>query len=405
MQTLYEISGKLIGSVSANFVRGLYTQIDWQQRLSEITGARGVGKTTLMLQKAKELFTADPQSVLYISLDDPYFFSNSLLETADYFYKYGGLYMFIDEVHKYPAKHPGHDWSAELKNIYDLYPSLKVVYSGSSVIQLFKGNGDLSRRKNTYNLQGLSFREYMIFNKVFKTHILSLEDITNNHIEISRDIISGFKIWPHFNEYLKQGYYPFYKENPAQYFQRLKNIVNVIIETDIPAVSDINYMTIGKIKKLLAILASSVPYTPNLKNLSENLNITDLRTLHKYLNLLEKSELISLINTRSRGNKTLQKPDKVYLNNTNLMFALQQDIIETGTIREVFFCNQLMYAHHISYPKSGDFLVNNKYTFEIGGKNKTMKQISNTENAFLAIDDIEVGFANRIPIWLFGFLY
>lgn len=405
MQNLYEISNKLINKVKTGFKRSLYAEIDWRQRLIEITGARGVGKTTLMLQKAKELFDKDPSAVIYISLDDAYFFNNSIIDTAGQFQKYGGKYMFIDEVHKYPAKHKTYDWSAELKNIYDRYPELSITYSGSSIIELYKGHGDLSRRKTSYKLNGMSFREYLKMNNTLKLPAITLQDLIHKNPMISADISDKIKILPHFRNYLSTGYYPFYNENPEQYNQRIKNIINVILEVDIPSITEINYDTTGKIKTMLAVLSTSVPYTPNLTKLSDSLQIGDLRTMYKYFYFLEKAELITLLSSNAKANKLFQKPEKIYLNNTNLINAISPGKNETGTIRETFFLNQVHYLHEINYPKKADFIINNKYTFEIGGKNKTEKQIKNIENSYVVQDDIEIGFANKIPLWLFGFLY
>ncbi|MBS4013953.1 MAG: AAA family ATPase [Bacteroidetes bacterium] len=405
METLFEVSNRLINNVVLEFKRSIHENINWNQRLIEINGSRGIGKTTLMLQRANELSEKDKQSVIYVALDDSYFFNNSITETAENFFKYGGKYMFIDEVHKYPAKYKGHDWSAELKNIYDLNPELNIVYTGSSIIELHKGNGDLSRRKSSYTLNGLSFREYLEMNNLLKHPILSLNDILDNHLPICNEIATKTKILPHFQNYLLNGFYPFYNEAPENYFQRIKNVINAILEVDIPSVTDITFETTGKIKKLLSVLASTVPYVPNLTNLSANLNITDLRTLYKYLGFLEKAELISFLNSESKGNKIFQKPEKIFLNNTNIIYALTGLSSDKGTLRETFFCNQLKHSHELSYPKSGDFLVDKKYVFEIGGKNKTKKQIREIEKSFIAIDNAETGFANKIPLWLFGFLY
>jgi len=405
MQNLYEISNKLISKVKPGFKRSLFAEIDWQQRLIEITGARGVGKTTLMLQKAKELFDQNPAAVIYISLDDVYFFNNSMIETAEQFQKYGGKYMFIDEVHKYPAKHKTYDWSAELKNIYDRYPELSITYSGSSVIGLYKGHGDLSRRKTSYKLNGMSFREYLEMNNTLKVPAITLQDVIDKNPVISADISDKIKILPHFRNYLSTGYYPFYNENPEQYNQRIKNIMNVILEVDIPSITEINYDTTGKIKTMLAVLSTAVPYTPNLTKLSDHLQIGDIRTLYKYFYFLEKAELITLLNSNAKANKLFQKPEKIYLNNTNLINTISPGKNETGTIRETFFLNQLHYLHEINYPKKADFIINNRYTFEIGGKNKTGKQIRDIEDSYVVQDDIEIGFSNTIPLWLFGFLY
>lgn len=404
MQQLHEISNRLLKSTDINFKRSLYNQIDWNDKLIEIKGARGVGKTTLMLQKAKEISDTG-KSVLYISLDIPYFYKNQLFETAEEFFKYGGQYLFIDEVHKYPQKQKKIDWAQELKNIYDTIPDLFVIYSGSSVLQLYQSQGDLSRRKSSYFLNGLSFREYLQFYKKINYKTVTFKEIINNHQDISNEIIRKIKILPEFNNYLQTGYYPFYAENSEKYFERLTEVINVVIETDIPYVSDISYETLHKLKQLLSAVASTVPYSLNLSDISSKLYITDQRTLIKYFNLLEKAELINTLGANVIGNKILNKPQKIYLNNTNLSFAIDKDNIQIGIQRETFFLNQLRYLHKVNYPKTGDFIIDNKFTFETGGKNKDKKQIKNIENAYLATDNIEIGFANRIPLWLFGFLY
>lgn len=405
MQHLYETSAKLIKETPLSFKRGLFHKIKFPQKLIEITGSRGVGKTTMMLQMAKEIYAESPEKVLYFSLDDAYFFNHSITETAEQFEKYGGEYLFIDEVHKYPAKHKNFDWSSELKNIYDLHSKLNVTYSGSSIIKIYKGQGDLSRRKSSYTLNGFSFREYLEFNNIFEYSTISLAEIINNNITLSSDISDKIKILPHFKDYLSNGYYPFYNENPQQYINRIKSVINVILETDIPSVADINYDTIGMIKIMLAALSTAVPYTPNISKLSYNLQISDTRTMYKYFYFLEKAELISLLNTSAKANKKFQKPDKIYLNNSNLIKALTPNKSETGTIRETFFHNQLNYLHKINYPKKADFIVDDKYIFEIGEENKTSKQIKDLKNAYIVKDDIEIGFTNQIPLWLFGFLY
>jgi len=405
MQKLFEASNRLLINQSSQFKRSLYHRINWDQRLIELRGSRGVGKTTLMLQKAQGYFLENSQEVLYITLDDIYFFDHTIVETAEEFIQYGGKYLFIDEVHKYPEKKKGHDWSAELKNIYDLLPGIRVFYSSSSMIELYKGNGDLSRRKSSYALNGLSFREYLEYTGVLKYDLISLNSILNEHVQIASDITSQIKILPHFKNYLQQGYFPFFKEEKEQYLQRIKNIINVILEVDIPSITDIKFDTIGKLKKLLAALATTVPYTPNLSELSSNLSISDLRTLYKYLNFIETAELIRLINSNVKGNKILQKPEKILLNNTNILYALSNKQPEIGTIREIFFSNQLAYLYSLYYPKKGDFIVDETFTFEVGGKNKKSKQIQAIPNAFIAMDEVEIGSQNKIPLWLFGFLY
>jgi len=406
MQRLIERQNRLIKSVSLDFKRSLYQRIDWSSRLVEIKGARGVGKTTLLLQRVKEL-KAENKQVLYVSLDDPYFFQNSLYDLVDDFYKYGGTHLFIDEVHRYPEKVKNLDWSVELKNIYDSFPDMNIVYSGSSILELYQGEGDLSRRKISYLLNGLSFREYLELKKVYTFEIYPFNKIISEHEKIAEKISSEIKILPHFQDYLEGGFYPFFRETKqqAKYYERLQAVVNLIIENDITSVTGIKYETTAKLKKLLALIATSVPYTSKMKFLSDQLNISDYKTLLKLLDYLEKSELIILLHSKAKGKKILHKPEKIYLNNSNLLFVLGQTDVAKGTIRETFILNQLNYLFNVKYPKTCDFLVDDKYYLEVGGKTKTKKQLGDKEEAFVVADDIEIGFGNKIPLYLFGFLY
>lgn len=405
MTELFQISNNLINHVSQDFKRFLYRQVDWNARLVEINGARGTGKTTLLLQKAFELMRTDADSVLYTTLEDPFFYNNNLIDLADEFRKLGGRYLFLDEVHRYPAKNPGSDWSAELKIIYDRYPGLKVYYTGSSLLRIYKGKGDLSRRKTTYNLPGLSFREYLYFTGVLDFNALSLDDILKNNIKLTTEILNKTGvIIPHFRNYIKTGYFPYYLESQEHYLSRLKDVITVILENDIPSVSEIPFETVLKLKKLLGLIASGVPFTPNLTNLKKELFIADQRTLLRYFSLLEKAELIYNLRKESRENQLLRKPDKILPDNTNLTYCFNANP-DTGTLREIFLVRNLRVHHVVTVPAKGNFLVDGTYTFEAGGKNKTMKQIQHTENAFLALDDIETGHGRTIPLWLFGFLY
>ncbi len=402
---LYESSSKLIRHVDTKFKRYLLSRIEWKSRLIEVKGARGVGKTTLMLQRAKILEMEQKNSTLYISLDDPYFYSKSIIETAEEFYKTGGKHLFIDEVHKYPSKHKGFDWSTEIKNIYDKYPELHVTYTGSSILNIYKGQGDLSRRKVSYTLQGMSFREYLIFGSILNFPQLTLEEILSNHCEITLDIANKVRPIKHYRDYIETGYYPFYKEAPTHYFERLKSIISVVLELDIPAITDISFESTVKMKKLLAVIASSVPFVPNLSNLKSELYITDHRTLLKYINYLEKAGLVNILAKEAHGKQLLRKPDKLYLENTNLLQCFNIAEPSKGTLRETFFMNQFSESSQLTFPAKGDFLVNNEFVIEIGGKNKTAKQLKGIDSAYFALDDIETGYANRIPLWLFGFMY
>ncbi len=403
MQYLTEISNRLILNTDIRHIRPLYDKINWEQRLIEIKGSRGVGKTTLLLQYAKEKQSAGEQ-VLYASMDNAWFFKHKLTELADEYFKYGGKYLLLDEVHKYPHKEQGLDWSQELKNLYDSYPGLFIVYTGSSILQLYRGIGDLSRRKSTYRMFGLSFREYLNYNNVAKFDMVSFTDLIQNHMLIAREVMEKIRILPHFKEYLIHGYYPFSKQAGDQYFDQLNDVINVIVETDIPSVSEISFETSSKLKKLFFLLAESVPYSPNLSKLSGQLHIADPRTLLKYLNYLEKAELIQTLGAKAAGNQVLNKPDKIYLDNTNLMYALSPGTVNDGTVREVFAVNQLKQLYQISYPPKGDLIVNQQYVLEIGGKNKKGKQVAGVSDAYIASDNIESGFGKNIPLWLLGFL-
>jgi predicted AAA+ superfamily ATPase len=405
MNDIFEYSNSFIKKAKLDFKRYLFPRINWNSRLIEILGARGVGKTTLMLQKARLLNEEVPNQAVYLSLDDKLMFTHSIVDIAEKLDQYGVKYLFLDEVHKYPPKHKGYDWSAEIKNAYDRYPDIKIIYSGSSVLKIYKGHGDLSRRKSSYRLAGLSFREHLALNEIAEFEVIQLDDLLPGHQEISEKITRNIKIIPHFRDYLKSGYFPFYKEDPASYFDRLVSILNVIIETDIPAVSDISFETSLKLKKLLAAIASTVPYVPNLLKIRQELFIADQRTLLKYLDFLEKAEVLSTLSQKAKGNKIMQKPDKIYLGNTDYSYCLHMKKEEMGTIRETFFNSQLGVDHELRIPGKGDFLVDGEYTFEIGGKSKTAKQIQEIPGAYIVLDNVENGVFNRIPLWLLGFLY
>ncbi len=405
MEIIFEQSQRSIAAINTAFYRSLYDKADWNCRLIEINGARGVGKTTLLLQRAHEIAKEAPNKVLYMSLDDPYFYNHSIIDSADYFSKYGGTFLFLDEVHKYPSKQKNYDWSAEIKIIYDRYSELNVVYSGSSVLQLHKGHGDLSRRKCSYNLPGMSFREYVNWRNEINIPAFSLEEIIARHQEIAGEITKELKILPFFDSYLQHGYYPFYHEGPEHFCGRLKDTINVILEQDLQAVAAFSMENHYKLKKLLAILSESVPFTPNLTQLRSELFIADHRTLLNYLHALEKAELLITLDKYAKGMKKLHKPSKVFLNNTNLLHCLYQDKPNQGNMRETFFYNQVHQMHLVNYPEKGDFLVDSRYVFEVGGKNKSNTQLQEVPDSFRAIDGIETGFGNKIPLWLLGFLY
>ena len=398
MENLYTTFYHLLSRTNSGFVRYLYPKIRWNNRLVAITGARGTGKTTMILQHIKKTFGDAPKEALYVSLDNIYFSNNRLLDLAHDFDKMGGKYLFLDEVHKYE------NWSIEIKNIYDSLPGLKVVFTGSSMLEIYKGKADFSRRVAHYTLNGLSFREFLMFEKGLDFPVLELENLLDNHIAIASRINSEMKPLPLFQQYLKEGFYPYYKEDSEIYLDRLLHTVNVILETDLPAIERIEMQTIKKIKQLLYLIAQRVPFTPNIKELSEVLEVSR-KSLLTYLIYLEKAQLVGLLQQDVSGLKTLTKPEKIYLDNSNLAFALETEKPDTGNIRETFFFNQLKTVSKVISGGKPDFKINNKYSIEVGGKNKGHEQITGIQNAYLALDNLEYGFMNKIPLWLFGMLY
>lgn len=396
MQELLDASRRMVEATPTTFHRYLAAAIDWRDRLICIEGARGTGKSTLMRQRLKEAFGAGGKAV-YLSLDDLWFAANPFMDAVKWFDAHGYTHLFIDEAHQMP------NWQALLKNVNDQFPALSVVYSGSSILQLAKAKGDLSRRQAVYALKGLSFREYLEFEGALTTPALALEDVLARHREIAGDVVGGLKVLPLFEGYLKRGYYPFYKETFALYEQRICETVNKALESDWPAVADVSVATIRKAKKMLMVLAASVPQQPNMSRLYRELE-TERNTGLKILEALDKSALLALVPPKGETLKNLSKPEKIYCENTNLMYALTPQA-DVGTARETFFCNQLRTGHDVAYPWAGDFLVDEHYLFEVGGKGKGFAQIKGAADAYVVADDTELGLGNKIPLWLFGFLY
>ena len=397
MESLFIISDRLVQHTSTDFIRYLYNDVAWNNRLIGIIGAKGTGKSTLMLQRIKLNFP-DKSKALYVSLDNTWFAKHSLLELVRDFYHLGGTHLFLDEVHKYPS------WSIEVKNIYDSYPTLRIVFTGSSMLEIFNASVDFSRRAIVYELKGLSFREFLKYENKIELPVFSLNNILKEHRAIASEIGSKIKIFPEFNKYLEYGYYPYYKENIITYPIQVEQSVNKTLYEDLPAIENIEYATILKIKKLLGTIAEMVPFTPNIAHLSASIEI-GRHALVKYLYLLDKAGLILCITEQNQTLQTLSKPQKVYLENTNIVHSLAFQNINIGNVRETFFANQLRARHKVHTAKQGDFTIDGNVVFEIGGKNKSDSQVKNVENAYIAADNIETGFANKIPLWLFGFLY
>ena len=371
--------------------------IDWNERLIGIVGARGTGKTTLLLLHAKENFQ-DKSKVVYLSLDNLWFTNHTLTEFVEDFSKYGGTHVFIDEVHRYP------NWAIELKNIYDNYPELHIVFTGSSMLEIYNSNVDLSRRAVTYELNGLSFREYLAFEGVGDFPVLTLEDIFANDINIASEIVSKHKILMYFRNYISSGYYPIYKEGTRNYPAKLQNVVNTAIDKDIPAIEKIDFAGMYALKKMLMTVSTLVPYTPNIERLGADMQLNRATTL-KYLHYLTKAGLINSITATDKGMSLLTKPEKILLNNTNLVFALSAAKPEEGNVRETYIVNQLKVKHKVNTSDKGDFLIDGKFIVEVGGKNKKFNQIKDIPESYVFAGDIEIGWGNKIPMWLFGMMY
>jgi len=396
MQNLRQQFYEKYALVQTKNIRNFIKTIDWADRFIGIKGSRGVGKTTLILQYLKLNFKPN-NSVLYVSLDSLYFLENKLYDLANDFYKKGGKFLAIDEVHKYP------NWGIELKNMYDDFSELNVIFTGSSLLHLNEAKADLSRRAVMYSMPGLSFREYLNFETKTDFEIYKLSEILESHVEIAIKIKQKIKPLQYFNDYLDYGYYPFYLENKKTFHQKLSEIILTILEVDIPQYALIQTSNIIALKKMLSVISKSVPFKPNMNSLSKITGIS-LNTMKLYLKLLADAEILQLLYVENKGINSLNKPEKIYLNNSNLMNNLSLDS-NIGNRRETFFFNQLSVKNKVNASKITDFYVNENYSFEIGGKNKTQKQIKNINNSYLVKDDIEIGSTNSIPLWLFGFLY
>jgi predicted AAA+ superfamily ATPase len=389
MEALFEYSNRLIADVDIRFTRYLYDQINWDSRLIGLVGPRGVGKTTLVLQHIKN--NLDHAHTLYVTAEDFYFAKNRLLDAASDFVKLGGTHLIIDEIHKYP------DWSTELKLIYDYHQDLQVVFTGSSVLDIKKGNSDLSRRAVLYSMQGLSFREYLQLFHQIAIPTFTLDEILSHKVatpQLAHPL-------PLFFDYLKRGYYPFALEQ--DFDLKLMQVINQTLESDIPAYATMNVSTGRKLKQLMAIVAESVPFKPNMSKISEMLSISR-NNIADYLLYMEDAGMVSQLRFETKGIRGLGKVDNVYLDNTNLVYGLAHENPNKGNIRETFFMNQLRVAYPIVSSVIADFTIDG-FDFEIGGKNKSGKQIKTAAKGFVVKDDIETGFLNTIPLWHFGLLY
>lgn len=397
LDQILSIYSRRLQGTPEGFKRYLIDKIDWRDNLIAIKGAKGTGKTTMLLQHIKESFT-DKDKALYLSLDNLWFETHSINDLIEYHYTHGGTHLFLDEVHYYPK------WKTLIKNINDDYPGLHVVYTGSSMLKIDSGVADLSRRQLPYTLHGMSFREYLLYEGLAEMEPISLDLLLRDHRRIAEDILSnGMKILPAFGEYLRYGYYPFYKSVYSGFEIRLQQVVNHVLENDYPIIEGVEQSTIRKTKKMFMILAEQVPQTPNMSNLYNELE-TDRNQGLKMLYALEKAGLLALLSDKPKHIDKLSRPEKIFMDNSNLMYAYAM-APNIGTVRETFFLSQLAVDHSVTYPAKGDFLVDGKYLFEVGGRKKSFEQIKDVADSYLAVDDTEIGHHNRIPLWMFGLLY
>jgi len=397
MESLITNHRQALANLQISFRRPFIDQIHWEERMIGVKGARGVGKTTLCLQYIAEKYGISNEC-LYVSMDNVFYPFATLIELAEKFWQRGGKHLFIDEIHKYP------NWITELKNIYDSFPSLQVVFTGSSVLHIDNSIADLSRRVIIQTLHGLSFREFLEIETGKQFPKITLSEILKSHEAIAFKLISEIKPLKYFEEYLQIGYYPYYLQNKKTYSLKLSQMIHQVIESDLPVLTRIEPEQINKLKRLLFLLSQSVPFKPNLTKIGEIMQLSR-QTIGNYIHLLSKAGLLRLIYSDRHNLSSLAKPEKLFLQHPNYYYALSSSNLQVGSIRETFFVNQLSESHLVETSEIGDFKVNNEFLFEIGGKSKGYKQIANQENSFLALDDIEIGIGNKIPLWLFGFLY
>lgn len=389
MEQLFELHRATLKAVSTDFVRYLHSAVEWEARMVAIVGARGVGKTTMLLQHIK--LHEPEEDTLFVYADGLYFSDHRLYDTAATFYKNGGKRLYIDEVHKYE------NWSQELKMIYDHFPNLKVVFTGSSILDIYRGSADLSRRVLIYHLAGLSFREYLNLSQGLSLPAYSLDDILKNRVkldEIEHPLI-------HFKEYLRRGYYPFFRE--LGYEQRLRQTLNLMLEVDIPFYANMNISSTKKLRQLLYIISQSVPFKPNFTKIATMMDI-HRNKVTDFIYYLEKAGLVGQLRDQTKGIRALGKVEKIYLGNTNLIYLLSEGAPDIGNIRESFFFSQMSVMNDVISSKVSDFTIGDD-TFEVGGKGKGQRQIESVESGYVVKDDIESGYGNVVPLWAFGFNY
>lgn len=400
LEELFYLHKKAVEGLPLTFKRYLYGSVEWDSPCLCVSGSRGVGKTTMLLQHYQERY-GDVEKCLYISADNIEVSALGLLSTAKEYFKYGGAALIIDEVHKYPG------WQIELKNILDIFKNKKILFSGSSSLELQTGKADLSRRVVYYHLKGLSFREYLELKEGMKLPAHSLDELLSAHVKIAQGAISELPILKYFRDYLVSGYYPFFMEGEKTYLSRVLNVIEKVLYEDIAALGNMKRSNIQALKKMLWVIATSVPFSVNIDRMSRELGLSK-EYVYTYLEYLEWAGLVSSLRSSAKGYKLVRKPEKLFMENTNLLFAINNYLrseSEQGMVRETFFVNQLKDLAKIAPADVGDFVVDGKYHFEIGGKSKDFKQFKGLKNAYVVADRIEIGQGNKIPLYLFGFLY
>lgn len=403
MDALFRKHDRLLANTSMDIVREKMNQIHWNARVISIMGAKGVGKSTLIMQHLKQTFQPGDRSVLYCSADTVDFSTRTLVGLAEEFVIHGGELLVIDEIHKYK---PGtSDWSREVKEIYELFPALKLIVSGSSLLKLKEGDADLSRRAIKYTMPGLSFREALRFYHGFEFPKWSLEDILTHPYELWQTVTSKCNPVVLFKEYLEKGYYPFLLEGEGEYYTRIEQMVNYIIETELPQICKVDVANIRKIQALVKLICEEVPFELNANKIAGALGI-GRDTVVEYLKYLGDAKVLNLLYSDKKKIGKLTKPDKVYMENPNILHALNPGKVDIGTARECFAVNNLSESHDVEYGKTqGDLKVDSKYTFEIGGRSKDFSQIPGVPDSYVFADDWDMPDGAKLPLWMLGFLY
>lgn len=398
METLFKKHKALVSQTSTKIIRDYMGTIKWERQLVAIRGSRGVGKTTLIRQYIRQHYGQNAGEALYCVMDSMYFTNHSLLDLAERFHMMGGKHLFLDEVHKYPT------WSKEVKEIIDLYPDMKITFSGSSLIQILNADADLSRRVLSYDMAGLSFREFLHFYKGIKLSAHSLEEILTDADAICEEVNKVCRPQEMFEEYLRVGYYPFYDGEETEYYSRIENVISFIIDQEMPQFCGVEPAYTRKLKAMLMFLSDNIPYEVNVSKLSSYLEINKTTTL-AYLSNMQRAELLHLLYSDNKSVTRMQKPDKIYLHNPNILCALasQRNI---GTLRECFAVNQLSIAHTVEYGKAqGDFRIDGHITLEVGGRDKSFDQIADLPDSYILADNMEYPIGKKLPLWIVGFLY